>query len=104
MSDILRNHPLCVVSKEIKSKRGARSVQSNSVWTKNPYGDAYAIVPDELVEGILATDGFCDIVLNEDGTEIVSFAALEKPEIPVEPVVDEPTADELFDILLGRNE
>ena len=35
-----------------------------------------------MVEDILVTRGFCDIELNEDGTEVVSFTALEIPEIP----------------------
>ena len=36
-----------------------------------------------MVQEIQATRGYCDIVLNEDGTEVVGFTALEIPEIPV---------------------
>jgi hypothetical protein len=40
----------------------------------------------------METRGFCDIVLNEDGTEVVEFTAREIPNIPVP--TPEPTAEE----------
>ena len=100
----MSNNPLCVISKVPYGSRNIYNIQTNSAWTKNPYGDTYAVVPEDMVEAVMATKGFLDPVFNEEGTKLVSFTALEKPVIPDEPVVDEPTADELIDILLGRNE
>lgn len=91
MSDMMeRKNYFCVVSKETYGEYAVRSIQTNSSWKENPYGDDYAVVPDEMVEEIMATRGFCDIVLNEDGTEVVSFTAREIPDIPEpEPVPSE---------------
>lgn len=77
-----RKNPFCVISKPTYGDYAIHDIQTNSAWSGNPYGEEYAVVPDDLVEGILATNGFCDITLNEDGTEVVSFIALEIPEIP----------------------
>jgi len=89
----------CVISKDaviIEDINGKKhehhDVQTNSSWGSNPYGENYAVVPDEMVAGILETRGFCDIELNEDGTGIVSFEASEIPEIPEPP--REPTPEE----------
>lgn len=86
-----RENPFCVISKETFGKYAVHDIQCNSAWNSNPYSD-YAVVPDNMVADILATRGFVDIVLNEDGTEVVSFTALEIPEIP-EPE-EEPTQEE----------
>lgn len=80
-----RVNPFCVVSKKTFGEYNVRDIQTNGAWGSNPYGDDYAVVPDEMVPAIMETRGFCDIELNEDGTEIVGFTALEIPEIPVEP-------------------
>lgn len=90
--ETVRVNPFCVVSKATFGEYSVRDIQTNSAWSSNPYGEDYAIVPDEMVEGIMETCGFCDIELNEDGTEIVGFTALEKPEIP-EPVPDPETPE-----------
>lgn len=87
-----RKNSLTVVSKSTFGEYNIHDIQSNSSWSENPYED-YAVVPDDMVEAIMATRGFCDIELNKDGTEVVSFVALEIPEIP-EPK-PEPTEDEL---------
>ena len=79
-----RVNPFCVISKETYGEYAVRDIQTNSAWNENPYGEDYAVVPDEMVPGILETIGFCDIVLNEDGTEVVEFTAREIPEIPTE--------------------
>ena len=83
MSEVMteRQHPLTVISLEVFGDYGVHDIQQNIAWGKNPYSD-YTEVPDEMVEDILATRGFCDIELNEDGTEVVSFIAREIPEIP----------------------
>ena len=81
---IQRVNPFCVISKQTFGEYAVHDIQTNSAWGANPYED-YAVVPDDMVTAIMETRGFCDIVLNEDGTEIVGFTALEIPEIPVEP-------------------
>ena len=81
----------CVIAKE-PWENGGRDLQTNSSWSSNPNPDVYAVVPDDMVPAIQETNGFCDIVLNEDGTEVVSFTPLKIPEFPVpEP---EPTAEQ----------
>ena len=77
-----REHPLTVISLMVYGEYEVHDIQQNTAWTENPYGDSYAVVPDGMVADILATQGFCDIVLNEDGTEVVSFTAREIPVIP----------------------
>lgn len=94
-----RKNPFCVISKEVylvtdinDKEHKFHMIETNSSWGSNPYGEEYAVVPDDMVTEIMETHGFCDIVLNEDGTEVVSFTAREIPEIPVpEP---EPTQEE----------
>lgn len=75
---IERKNPFCVVSIETFGEYMVHDIQTNSSWYFNPY-ENYAIVPDEMVEGIKETKGFCDIVFNEEGTEIISFIAREVP-------------------------
>lgn len=82
INEIVRVNPLCVISKITFGKYGVHSIQTNSAWGSNPYGEDYAIVPDDMVEAVMETCGFLDPVFNEDGTELVSFTALEKPVIP----------------------
>ena len=77
-----RKNPFCVISKATYGDYAVRDIQTNSAWSGNPYGSDYAVVPDDMVGDILATRGFCDIELNEDGTEVVTFTPLEVPEIP----------------------
>lgn len=79
-----RVNPFCVISLETYGEHDVHDIQTNSSWNKNPYGEAYAVVPDELVPDILATSGYCDIELNEDDTEVISFTAREIPEAKVE--------------------
>ena len=87
-----RVNPFCVISKNTFGEYNVRDIQTNSAWGANPYGEDYAVVPDDMVTAIMETRGFCDIVLNEDGTEVVSFTAREIPEIPEPP--HEPTSEE----------
>ena len=94
-----RVNAFCVIEKigvEVTDINGKKheihDIQTNSSWGSNPYGDCYAVVPDDMVAEISETRGFCDITLNEDGTEVVGFTAREIPEIPEAP--KEPTAEE----------
>lgn len=95
-----RVNPFCVISKATFGEYAVRDIQTNSGWSKNPYED-YAIVPDEMVLDIMETKGFCDIVLNEDGTEVVGFTAREIPEIKTEKITAEPTANDIINAMLG---
>ena len=97
-----RKNPLYVISKTTYGEYNVHRIESNEAWSSNPYREDYAVVPDELVESIMETHGFCDIELNGDGTEVVSFTALPIPEIPVpEP---EPTQEERIAELEAQNE
>ncbi|MBR6538112.1 MAG: hypothetical protein IKT67_13025 [Lachnospiraceae bacterium] len=86
-----RVNPFCVISKATFGEYAVRDIQTNSAWSENPYED-YAVVPDDMVLAIQETRGFCDIELNEDGTEVVEFTAREIPEIPEIPS-EEPTEE-----------
>lgn len=99
-----RVNPFCVISKATFGEYAVHDIQTNSGWSENPYGEDYAVVPDEMVPAIMETRGFCDIVLNEDGTEVVEFTAREIPEIPTEEVTAEPTAEERIAELEAQNE
>jgi len=96
-----RVNDFCVISKDTFGEHEVRDIQTNSAWGSNPYGDAFAVVPDDMVTAIQETRGFCDITLNEDGTEIVGFTAREIPDIP-EPT-PEPTAEERLKALEEEN-
>ena len=81
MTEQTRKNYFCVISKGTFGEYEMHNIQTNSSWSENPYGETYAVVPDDMVEAILETKGFCDIVLNDDGSEVVSFVAREIPEI-----------------------
>lgn len=99
ITENIRKNPFCVISKATFGDYAIRDIQTNSAWSGNPYGADYAVVPDEMVPAIVETKGFCDIELNEEGTEVVSFTALPIPEFPVEE--PEPSTSEVLDALLG---
>lgn len=92
-----RVNPFCVISKNAFGEYAVRDIQTNSGWGANPYGEEYAVVPDEMVTDIMETHGFCDIELNEDGTEVVSFTALEIPDIPAPEPEPTPTDESVWD-------
>lgn len=96
-----RLNPFCVISKETFGRYAVRDIQTNSAWGANPYGEDYAVVPDEMVADILETKGFCDIELNEDGTEVVGFTPLEIPSIEPTTESAEPTTDDIINAMLG---
>lgn len=95
---VKRKNPFCVISKDA-DEHGWRDLQTNEAWSENPYGDKFAVVPDDMVDEIAVTCGYCDIELSEDGNEIVSFTPREIPYAP-DPEV-EPTTDEVLNVLLG---
>lgn len=103
-----RVNPFCVISKnvvEVEDINGKNHdlhmIETNSSWGINPYGEDYAVVPDDMVTAIMETRGFCDVTLNEDGTEVVEFTAREIPEIPAEEITAEPTANDIINAMLG---
>lgn len=96
----VRQNPFCVIAKTPWAN-GGRDLQTCSAWTANPYGEAYAVVPDEMVLAIVETNGFCDIELNDDGTEVLSFTAIEIPDFPKPEPESEPTTEELLNAMLG---
>jgi hypothetical protein len=102
MTENIRKNWFCVISKATFGEYGLHDIQTNSSWTDNPYSEGYATVPDDLVQDIMETKGYCDIVLNDEGTEVVSFTARDIPEIVEPEVVEpEPTTGEILDALLG---
>lgn len=96
-----RVNPFCVISKATFGEYAVHDIQTNSAWGENPYGEDYAVVTDDMVVSILETRGFCDITLNEDGTEVVEFTAREIPKIPSEDVKTEPSANDIINAMLG---
>ena len=102
MTEQTRKNHFCVISKGALDNHGSHDIQTNSGWLENPYGETYAVVPDDMVQGIMATKGYCDITLNDDGTEVVSFVAREIPEI--KPTKPEPTAEDDIDAMLVDHE
>lgn len=75
---------LYIISKETFGDHCVRDIQSNSCWCECVL-DGYASIPDDLVEGILETRGYCDITLNEAQNKVVSFKAREIPDVPCSP-------------------
>ena len=72
-----------VISKATFGDYEVRDIQCNANWCSCPYSD-YALIPENMVEGILATKGYCDIVLTDDGSTVASFVAREIPSVPSE--------------------
>jgi hypothetical protein len=90
----------CVISKNTIGEHSLHNIQTNSGWNKNPYGEDYVVVPENLIKDILNTKGYCDIILNEEGTEIVSFIAREIPKLPCAEVEDV-SINDVVNALLG---
>ena len=109
MNEIIRTNPFCVISKNTYGDYAVHDIQTNSAWSENPYGDDYAVVPDEMAQDILETKGYCDITLDKSGSEVVSFVAREipeiEPEIEVVPMGEPSNIDEFANAILeGVNE
>lgn len=88
---VTRKNDFCVISK-IPNENGWHDLQTNSAWSANPYGDEYAEVLDELVEGAMATCGYLVPNFSKDGTKMVGYTPTEIPVFP-EPEC-EPTEEE----------
>jgi hypothetical protein len=72
-----------VISKSTFGSYNVRDIQCNANWDCCPYSD-YVLIPDNLVESILATKGYCDITLDSAGTAVASFTARTIPSVPKE--------------------
>ena len=83
-----------VISKSTFGNYEVRDIQCNANWDCCPYTD-YALIPDDLLDGILATKGYCDIVITDDGSAVASFTAREIPNVPEE-CCGERTATEAY--------
>ena len=102
MTENISKNLLCVISIEAFGEHKVHDIQTNSSWVENPYPEGYAIVPDNLVQDILATKGYCDTVLNDNETEVASFTARDIPEtVETEAIEIEPTAEELLNAMIG---
>lgn len=98
-----------IISIDTFGEHEVHDIQCNSCWSGCAI-DGYALIPDGLVEGILETSGYCDIVLNNDGTEVSSFTARPEPLVerkctatPVVMSVNGVTADASGNVQLPGN-
>lgn len=72
----------CIISKIAFNDYGRRDIQTNVEWSEERQGGDFALVPDDLIEGIVATEGFCDLELSDDENVVIAFTAREIPELP----------------------
>lgn len=81
---------MLIISKTTYGEHNQRYIYSSDAWTDNPYPEDYAIVPPEMEKDVAETQGYCDIKLSKDGTEVTAFAAREIPKIeePEQPVTE----------------
>lgn len=68
-----------IIRKRISKIKAAKEIILNVEWDAEIYKN-FAIIPDNLLEGILATKGWCDLELSEDGKTVIGFTATEIPE------------------------
>lgn len=79
---------MLVISKTTYGEHNQHYMYGSPAWEHNPYPEDYAIVPLEMEKDVIETQGYCDIKLSKDGTEVVAFVAreipvIEEPEPPV---------------------
>lgn len=70
----------CIIMKESYGDEYAREIRTDVEYIEEQYL-GFAVVPPELVNGIIDTKGYCDIELSEDGKTVVSFTARANPHI-----------------------
>lgn len=92
-NEITRLHPLTVISVTGTDEYPTlHDIQQNSAWSENPYGDAYAIVPDDMVNEVMACGCWCNIEV-QNGV-LTKITKVEPPVIP--PTPHEPTDIEIL--------
>lgn len=84
-----RQHPFTVIS-ILGDENNWHDIQQNSSWSANPYGESYAIVPDGMVDEVLACGCWCNIEV-ENGV-LTKITKVEPPTIE-EPIPEMTTAD-----------
>ncbi|MBQ2880170.1 MAG: hypothetical protein IJE27_05700 [Anaerotignum sp.] len=90
----MRKNFVCIISEATYGEHDIHQIQANGGWTENPKLEGYVLVPDDMVEGIMETRGFCDITV-ENGV-VTSFTAREIPDIPdQEPEAEKTVYDEM---------
>jgi hypothetical protein len=76
-----------LIIKILAEENGQHHFESQSHRTEC-WMDGFIAVPPELEGTVFECMGFCDIELNEDGTEIINITALEVPDPEPEPIPD----------------
>ena len=95
----MREHFICVISEESFGEYNIHQIQMNGGWAEDPKLEGYALVPDEMVDSIMETKGFCDITV-ENGV-VTGFTAREIPDIPdQEPEAEKTVYDEMAEAYL----
>lgn len=74
-----------LIIKILAEENGQHMFESQSHRTEC-WMAGYLPVPFEFEETVFGCMGFCDIELNEDGTEIINITALEIPDPEPDPV------------------
>lgn len=77
-----RKHPFTVIS-VMDYGNSLHDIQQNSVWSENPYGEAYATVPDDMVDEVLSVGCWCNIEV-KNGV-LTKITKVEPPYIPPKP-------------------
>lgn len=81
MEEQTRLHPFTVISVMGTDEYPTlHDIQQNSTWSENPYGESYAVVPDDMVDEVLSVGCWCSIT-TENGV-LTSITKVEPPYIP----------------------
>lgn len=79
----------------------AREILTNVEWDDGAF-KSHAVIPDDLLDGILATGGWCELELSEDGKTVINFTETEIPE-HIKNFQAEPTLEERIAALAEEN-
>lgn len=92
-NEITRQHPFTVISVNgTEEYPTLHDIQQNSAWSENPYGESYAVVPDDMVDDVMQCGCWCNIE-TENGV-LTKITPVEPPVIP--PTPHEPTDIEIL--------
>ena len=90
-----------VISKRNPRMPVAREILTNIEFDEGAY-KTFAVIPDNLLDGILETRGWCELELSDDGKTVVNFIATEIPEY-IRKRKEEPTLEERIAALAEEN-
>lgn len=101
MEEEARMHPFTVISvMGTEEYPTLHDIQQNSAWSENPYGETYALVPDDMVDEVMSIGCWCNITVED--CVLTSITKVEPPKPKPEPE-PEPTEVHLtredFDLL-----